>query len=208
MKTWIALPLLSAAALTLPSCAEILQAAWTPPTHDVTKAEPGTYAVEPSHTQVLFSVLHFGLTNYYGNFSGASGTLTFTPKDPAKLSLSVSVPVAKAATTSTKLDEELRSADWLDAQKYPAMTFQSTSVTPTGTDAADVTGTLTLHGIAKPVTLHATFIGAGVNPLSHKETLGFQITGMIKRSDFGVSKYVPLVSDDVQLIISGAFEKQ
>ncbi len=208
MKTWIVLPLLSAAALTLPSCAEILQAAWTPPPHEVSKAEAGTYAVEPNHTQVLFSVLHLGFTNYYGHFSQASGSLTFTPKDPAKLALSVSVPVASVITTSTKLDEELKSSDWLDAAKYPAMTFRSTSVTQTGPGSADVTGTLTLHGVAKPETLHATFIGAGVNPLSHKETLGFQITGLLKRSDFGVTKYVPLVSDAVQLTIAGAFEKE
>jgi len=203
----LALPLLSAAALTLPSCAEILQAAWTPPSRDASKLQPGTYAIEPNHTQILFSVLHFGFTNYYGNFSGASGSLTFAPKDPSKMAISVSVPVASVSTTSTKLNEELKAADWLDAAKYPSMTFTSTAVTASGPQEADIAGTLTLHGVSKPVTLHATFNGAGVNPLDHKETLGFQISGQINRSDFGVSKYVPLVSDAVTLVIAAAFEK-
>jgi polyisoprenoid-binding protein YceI len=203
----LALPLLSAAALTIPSCAEILQAAWTPPSSDVAKAPVGTYAIEPTHTQVMFSVLHLGFTNYYGTFSGASGSLTFTPENPSRMAISVSVPVSSVSTTSAKLDEELKSADWLDAARYPAMTFTSTTITAAGPQEADIIGMLTLHGISRPVTLHATFNGAGVNPLDHKETLGFQISGQIRRSDFGVSNYVPLVSDAVTLIIAAAFEK-
>ncbi len=87
------------------------------------------------------------------------------------------------------------------------MVFRSETVTSTGAATADVAGTLTLHGVTKPVTLHATFVGAGVNLLDHKETVGFQLSGTVKRSDFGVTKYVPLVSDDVTLMISAAFEK-
>jgi polyisoprenoid-binding protein YceI len=169
--------------------------------------KPGTYKVEPAHTQVLFSVSHFGFTTYYGNFSGVSGSLAVTPKKIADMAVSISVPVASVATTSTKLDGELKSADWLDAAHYPAMVFRSTKVTQTGPYEADVEGMLSLHGITKPLTLHATFNGAGVNMLDQKQTLGFQLSGALKRSDYGVSKYVPLVSDDVTLMISAAFEK-
>jgi polyisoprenoid-binding protein YceI len=66
---------------------------------------------------------------------------------------------------------------------------------------------LTLHGVTKPLTLHATFVGAGVNILDHKETIGFQLTGTLKRSEFGVSKYVPLIGDAVSLTIAAAFER-
>ena len=123
------------------------------------------------------------------------------------MSVSISVPVASVSTTSPKLDGELKSADWLDAAHYPTMVFRSETVTPTGATTADVTGTLTLHGVTKMLTLHATFVGAGVNVLDSKETVGFQLSGMVKRSDFGVTKYVPLVSDEVTLMISAAFEK-
>ena len=203
----IALPALTAAALLLPACAQILQAAWVPPTHDPAKVKAGTYSVEPYHTQVLFSVLHFGFTNYYGNFSNATGTLSVVPKKPSAMVVNISVPVSSVSTTNTKLDEELKSADWLDAAHYPTMVFRSTSVTPTGPTTADVAGTLTLHGVTKPLTLHATFNGAGVNMLDHKETIGFQLTGSLKRTEFGVAKYAPLVSDDVTLMIAAAFEK-
>ena len=202
-----ALPALTAAALLLPACAQILQAAWSPPSKDAARVPAGMYKVEPYHTQVLFSVSHFGFTNYYGNFSNASGSLSVNPKKIADMSVSISVPVSSVATTSTKLDEELRAADWLDAARYPAMVFRSTKVTQTGAGMADVEGTLTLHGVTKPLILHASFNGAGVNMLDHKETVGFSLSGSLKRSDFGVTKYVPLVSDDVTLMISAAFEK-
>ena len=198
---------LTAAALVLPACAQILQAAWTPPTRDASRVQPGRYAVEPDHTQIVFSVFHLGFTSYAGTFSRASGSLTVAPQDPGAMAVSISVPVASVATTSTKLDGELKSADWLDATRYPTMDFRSTKVTRTGPTTADVEGTLTLHGVAKPLTLHATFNGAGVNLLDKKETVGFQLSGTVKRSDFGVTKYVPLVSDDVTLMIAAAFEE-
>ena len=207
MHRKIALPALSAAALMVSACAQILAAAAPATIHDPARVPAGTYSVDPYHTQVLFSVLHFGFTNYYGNFSGVSGSLSVVPKKPASMAVSISVPVASVSTTSPKLDAELKSADWLDAAHYPTMVFRSETVTPTGPTTADVAGTLTLHGIAKPLTLHATFIGAGLNILDHKETVGFQLTGTLKRSAFNVTKYVPLVSDDITLMISAAFEK-
>ncbi len=207
MNRYIVLPALSAAALLLPACAQLLAAAAPPTIHNPSRVQPGTYAVDPNHTQVLFSVLHLGFTNYYGNFSGVSGSLSVVPKQPSSMAVSISVPIASVSTTSPKLDGELKSADWLDATRYPTMVFRSQTVTPTGPATADVTGTLTLHGISKPVTLHATFVGAGVNVLDKKETVGFALSGTLKRSDFNVTKYVPLVSDDVTLTISAAFER-
>ena len=207
MKKPTTLALLTGAALVLPACTQILQAAWTPPTRDTAHVKAGTYKVEPAHTQVLFSVLHLGFTNYYGNFSNASGMLSVTPQKIADMSVSISVPVASVATTSTKLDGELKDTDWFDAAHYPTMTFRSTKVTQTGPYAADVEGTLTLHGITKPLTLHATFNGAGVNMMDRKDTLGFQLAGSLKRSDFNVGKYLPVIGDDVTLMIAAAFEK-
>ena len=77
----------------------------------------------------------------------------------------------------------------------------------TGARTADITGALTLHGVTQPLVLHARFNGAGVNPLDHAYTSGFEATGVIRRSEFGVAKYVPLVGDEVTLTISAAFEK-
>ncbi|OAG77328.1 hypothetical protein Amal_01579 [Acetobacter malorum] len=191
------------AALGLVATLSTAQAATAP--QDV---QAGTYQVETSHTQVTFSLLHFGFTQYSGLFSGATGSLTFDPAHPATSKLSVSIPVASVQTTSAKLTDELHGADWFDAARYPTATFVSTKVVPTGAGSAAVTGNFTLHGVTKPLTLQVRYVGAGINPMDKAYTLGFQATGTLKRSDFGVKTYVPMVGDDVTLSIAGAFEKQ
>jgi polyisoprenoid-binding protein YceI len=166
----------------------------------------GTYEVEPLHTQIVWAVAHLGLTTFYGTFSGASGRLTLDPKHPAASTLSVSIPVASVLSTSAKLDEELKGPQWFDAAKYPAISFVSSKVTQTGRGTARVDGTLTMHGVSKPETLAVKFNGAAVNPIDHSYSVGFEASGSVRRSDFGVKTYVPLVGDDVTLMISGAFE--
>ena len=168
----------------------------------------GAYAVEPNHTQVTFSVSHLGISPFAGTFSGASGTLTADPANLAATTLSVSIPIASVQTTSAKLTDELKSADWLDAGKFPTATFRSTKVTALSADAVQVDGTLTLHGVSKPATIRARLFGATTNPMSKKASIGFLGRMQFKRSDFGVSKYVPMVSDDTVLVINAAFERQ
>ena len=182
--------------------------AQTPPTRDPAQIQAGTYAVDPGHTQVGWRVSHMGFSNYAGGFSDVSGTLELQPKNPASAKLSVKIPVASVTTTSAKLTDELKGDQWLDAAKFPDITFVSTKVAPAGKDHAKVTGDLTLHGVTKPVTLDVTLVGAGVNPLSKKYTVGFEATGTLKRSEFGVKTYVPLIGDELHLTIAGAFEKQ
>ena len=171
-------------------------------------AQSGAYNLEPIHAMILFGVSHFGFSNYYGQLPGAKGSLTLDAANPAASHLDVSAPVANVWTASDKLTEELKSADWLDAGKYPAMTFKSTSITVTGPTTADVTGDLTIHGVTKPVVLKATFKRGAVFPMNKKYMIGFDATAHIKRSDFGVAKYVNFgLGDDVDLIISAPFEK-
>jgi len=162
--------------------------------------------VEASHTKVLFSLNHMGFSTYYGEFSGATGSLEIDPAKLAATKLDVSVPVASVSTSNDKLNDELKSADWFDAAKFPAMTFHATGVKPTGHGTAKVTGDLTIHGVTKKVVLDAKFNAAGPNPIFKIYTVGFEVSGKIKRSDFGVSKYVPVVGDEVTLIISAAFD--
>ncbi len=176
--------------------------------HEPATIKAGSYAVEPSHTQVGFTLLHLGFSYYSGVFSNVSGTLRLDPSRPSASKLEVSIPIDSVSTTSAKLDGELKGPEWFDAARYPAATFTSTRVTPMGKDAARVDGTLTLHGVSEPETLTVHFVGAGVNPLDKKYTVGFEAVGTVKRSQFGVRTYVPLVGDDVRLSIAGAFELQ
>jgi polyisoprenoid-binding protein YceI len=168
----------------------------------------GVYSVDPNHTEIIFGVSHLGFSTYYGIFPGATGSLTLDAAKPAASKLEVSVPVAQVMTPSDKLNGELRSAQWLDAAKYPTMTFRSTSITSTGPDTADVAGDLTLHGVTKPVVLKAKLNKAAPNAMMKNFSAGFQVSGQIKRSDFGVSAYVPMVGDNVDLTITAAFARK
>jgi polyisoprenoid-binding protein YceI len=175
---------------------------------DSAKAEGGAFAVEPLHTRVLFGVSHFGFTTYYGEFSGVSGALDLDPKNPSASKLDIRIPADSISTTNAELNGELKGEKWFGAVKYPNISFKATKVTMTGPGKADVIGDLNLHGTAKPVVLHAVFHGAGINPLNKHYTLGFDASAKIKRTEFGVSTLVPLISDDVDIIISAAFERQ
>jgi polyisoprenoid-binding protein YceI len=172
------------------------------------QVQAGTYAVEPGHTQVMFSVSHLGFTTYYGRFSNVTGSLALMPKTPGSSTLEIHVPVNTVSTTSAKLDEELKSPQWLDAQAFPEMVFKASKIIETGHNTAKVTGDLTLHGVTKPVTLSVRYNNAGINPIDKKYTVGFEVSGKITRSDFGIKTYVPLIGDEVDLIISAAFERQ
>lgn len=202
MKTGF-LPILAFAAL-----ASVPALAQQGPTTNPSQVESGTYSVDPAHTQILFSVSHLGFTTYYGRFASASGTLDLSAKAPDASQLRIEVPTGTVSTTSDKLNDELKGAQWFDAQRYPEIIFRSVKVTRTGQDTAQVTGDLMLHGVTKPVTLAVRFNGAGVNPLDKKYTVGFHATGTIRRSDFGMTTYVPLIGDEVGLTLSGAFERQ
>lgn len=196
-----------ATAIALTSCSALISAAWSPPNPNPAAAPAGAYAIEPAHTQVMFSVLHFGLTNYSGVFPDTSGTLRFDPADPARMAVDVRVKVATLRTTSTVLDGKLRGEDWLDAARFPEMRFVSTRVTRTGPNTADIAGELTLHGQTHPLLLRATYYGAAVSPFSHRMQLGFALAGTLRRSDWGVTNFVPVISDAVTLTIAAAFEK-
>jgi polyisoprenoid-binding protein YceI len=167
----------------------------------------GTYRIEPSHTRVQFTVSHFGFTDWWGDFTGVSGTLVLDPRRLAASRVDIAIPVASVSTTNATLDGELRSADWFDAARYTAIRFVSTRIVRTGAAKATIYGNLTLHGVTRLVALDAHFVGAGLNPLRKTYTAGFNATASIRRSDYGVKMDLPLVGDETQIRISAAFEK-
>ena len=174
---------------------------------DVAAVQAGTFAVDPDHTQVLWNVNHFGFAAYQGRFDKVSGSLTLDPKAPANDKLDVTIPVDSVDTPSAKLNGELVSGDWFDAKQFPNITFKSTKVVPNGPTAAKVTGDLTIHGVTKQVTLDVKFLAAGPNPVFKVYTVGFSATGDIKRTDFGVTKFAPYISDETHITLNGTFLK-
>ena len=148
-----------------------------------------------------------GFSPLTGLFGVASGTLVLDPKKPSEAKLDITIPIASLRVTSDGFAKHLASPEFFDAEKFPTATFKSTKVTVNDDDAT-IEGDLTLHGVTKRVTLDAELFGAGINPMSKVENIGFTASADIKRSDFGMGYAVPVVSDEVELDIVGAFAKQ
>lgn len=174
------------------------------------QAAPVTYKLDPSHTMVLFSWNHFGYSNPTADLGLGEGTVVFDEQHPANARVEVTLPLAKLDTHVAALDEHLKKPDFLDAGKYPVVTFKSTTVQPLGGNKFKVTGNLTVHGVTKPVVLDATLNKIGPHPMSKAQSIGFDATTSIKRSDFGVGAYVPNVSDEIAIRITteGSVPKQ
>ncbi len=165
-------------------------------------AAPVTYALDPGHTHVFFSWTHFGFSHPAGRFDKIEGDFQFDAADPTKSSLTVTIPISSIDTGVARLDEDLRGADFFDAAKFPTATFKSTRVRRVGAHGLKVDGTLTIHGVTKPAILDVTINKIGVHPMGGRPAAGFDATTTIKRSDFGIAKYVPNVSDEIAISIS------
>ena len=195
-----------------------LVAQQTPPlgTRDAAKVTAGTYTVDHEHTLVRWKVDHLGITPYFGLFGQITGSLTLDPKNPNAAKVDVTIPVAKVLTASPGLTAHLLRApaqaggkpDFFGPAPADAKFVSTRVVLDDDGDEATVTGNLTLNGVTKPVTLDVDFHGAGTNPMNKKDTIGFEAEAKIRRSDFGVAAFIPFVSDEVELKIHAAFEKQ
>ena len=189
--------------------------AGVPGAPDKARVAAGTYAADPRHTLVAWEVDHFGFSRYTGLFGSVTGTLVIDPANPAAAKLDVTIPVAQVTTANADLTAHLLRAgkdggkpDFFGPAPADARFVSTGVVVDADGDEAKVTGNLTLNGVTKPVTLDVDFHGAGDNPFNKKPTIGFEAEGRIKRSDFGIAFLVPLVSDEVELEIHAAFEKQ
>jgi polyisoprenoid-binding protein YceI len=160
------------------------------------------YQIDPGHTQVLFTYSHFGLSHITGRFSDVSGTIDFDAANPASSSVQVTIPIDSLSTGVPKLDAHMKTPDMFDAAKFPTATFTSTSVQAGGEGRWKVAGTLTLHGVSKPVVLDATTNFVGPHPMNQAPAAAFDATATIKRSDFGIAYALPGVPDDVQIRIT------
>ena len=165
-------------------------------------AAPLTYKIDPNHTDVVASWSHFGFSNPIAHFGQVDGSITYDPAKPGSSSVEVNIPLAGLNSHVTAFDEHLRSEDFFDAGKYPNITFKSTKVEAAGDKKLKVTGDLTVHGVTKSVLLDVTINKVGEQPMAKRAAAGFDASTTIKRSEFGVGKYVPNVSDEVTIHIT------
>lgn len=160
-----------------------------------------TYHLEKPHTQVLFNVTHMGFSHSWGKFTGYQGEIRLDAEAPKNSFVRATIYTDSLHMNDDKWDAHLKGKDFFDVEKYPEMRFESTAVKITGPSTADVAGNLTLHGVTKPVTLHVTHNKTALESFTKTYRSGFSATGAIKRSDFGMSEGIPLVSDEVKIII-------
>jgi len=173
---------------------------------DPRKIVAGRYVVDPIHTRVRFSVVHFGVSNYWGEFYGPIGRLEIDPASPDKTSIDVSVSTAQIKTNSMLLDAELKSADWFDVARFSRISLVGKGITLQGASSATLTGDFTLHGFTRPVEFSIEFTGAGISPFTGSPVIGFEAKAIISRREFGICAKYPIVGDLVTLMISAAFD--
>lgn len=166
-------------------------------------AKPVTYTIDPTHTQVDYRWNHLGLSNPAASVDAVSGTLIWDGEDPSKSSVQVSMPVNSIRTRVPVLDAEFQSEKFFNAAQHPVITFRSTRVERVGISSAfRIQGDLTAHGVTRPVVLDATLNGEAQHPMFKAPAIGFDATTTIKRSDYGLSVALPMVSDEVEVRIT------
>jgi polyisoprenoid-binding protein YceI len=173
----------------------------------------GTYVTDLSHSSIIWSVNHLGLSEYTGRFNGFEAVLDIDPNDPEAASLTVAIDPTSVATGYPYTDREdfdakvSGDANFLNSGAFPDITFTSTDIDMTGAETANVTGDLTMLGVTRPVTLDVTFNGAlEQHPFSGRPMLGFSATTTLDRTDFGMD-YLSgrSLGDDVKVVIQAEF---
>jgi polyisoprenoid-binding protein YceI len=159
-----------------------------------------SYTIDPQHSFPSFEVTHLGFATIRGSFYSMSGKVTLDAAGKGG-SIDASIDMSSVTTGYGKRDDHLKSADFFDVAKYPTMTYKSTKLKYSGTKLVGAEGELTLHGVTKPVSLTITHFYCGTNPVMKKPACGADATASIKRSDFGVSAFVPGISDEVKILI-------
>ena len=149
----------------------------------------GTWKADPAHSEVAFAVRHLMVSNTRGRFTSFDVTIV-AAGDPLRSSVTATIDLSSIDTGLEMRDEHLRSADYLDVEQYPTMSYRSAAVRPTD-DGWVIDGELTLHGITRPVPLTVEAHGVGVDPWGNQRA-GFSATAQISRRDFGIDTSIPM----------------
>lgn len=163
------------------------------------------FTVDPSHTSVIFGISHLGYSFTYGRFNKVSGEFTLDPAKPDAASFTLAIDAASIDTNDAKRDDHLRGPDFLNTGEFPVISFKSNKVVVEKKDDATiyvVSGDLTMHGVTKPVTLNLQKLGEGPGPTGQGFHTGFNCQTKLNRSEWGMTKMVPHIGDEVAVTIS------
>ena len=179
-----------------------------------TAALADIWILDRNTTVVHFTYDHLGVSRQSGRFKDIEGRLEFSPTEPERGTVDVTIKAAGVSTGVTALDKLLRSVDFLDTERHPAIRFRSTGVRPAGEREGEIEGELTFLGVARPVILRTRWNYTGEYPLASinpayqgKWISGFSASTVIRRSEWGLKRGVPLISDEVEIRIEAEFVK-
>lgn len=170
-----------------------------------TDAKSGTYTTDDGHRYITFSYSHAGFSNPWLRWRDWTGTLDWNAEDPAASSVNVVINAESIDTGVDVFDGHLKDDRFFDVANHPEITFVSTSVEKTGDNTGEITGDLTIKGTTKPVTLDVVFNKGEYDQRNNRYKLGFSGKTTVKRSDYGVDLFAPVVSDEVDIIIETEF---
>lgn len=159
-----------------------------------------SYTIDPRHTFPSFEVNHLGFSIQRGRFNTTSGKITLDPAAKSG-SIDVTIDAGSISTGLPDLEKHLRSEEFFDTAKYPTMAFTSKKLNFDGDRLVSADGDFTMHGVTKPLTLTLDYFHCGPHPMTKKPHCGADAVATLKRSDFGISKYVPMVGDEVKIAI-------
>ena len=173
----------------------------------------GNWRLDPYHTQVEFSAKHLGMMTVRGHFAEVSTTADIDPAHPEAASVTVTIQTASIRTNHEVRDNDLRSSNFLEVDKYPTMAFTSTGIEPAGQDQWALTGDLTIKGNTRPVTLQVTKYGEFNDPGMMGHRIAYSAQTKIDRRDFGLTFNMLLygrwvVSDEIQITVEGELVEQ
>jgi polyisoprenoid-binding protein YceI len=166
-----------------------------------TAAYSADYTIDPAHSHIVFMIDHLGFAKIVGLFSDFSGTLSFDPNNVPAGKLNVTIKTESLQTQFAPRDKDLKGADWFNTTEFPEITYVGSQFAKKDDHTGTITGKLTLHGVAKPVTLDVVVNKVGQNPLDKINSAGFSARGTLKRSDFGMKTFLGAIGDEVDLII-------
>ncbi len=168
-----------------------------------------TWTNDKAHSKLRFSITHMGISDVEGGFKNFEVKLVSAKDDFSDANVELTGDATSINTEVDMRDNHLKSADFFEVEKYPAFTFKSSTMKSLGNNKYALSGDLTMHGVTKPVTMNLLYRGTVTNPMSKQPNAGFQLTGVIKRSEFNIgSKYpAPMLSDEVQIKADGEFAK-
>jgi polyisoprenoid-binding protein YceI len=172
-------------------------------------AQTSTWTSDPNHSEVDFSITHMTVSNIHGRFGHVNATIAYNEADVSKSTVNATIDVTGVDTGEEARNNHLKSPDFFDVATFPTATFTSTNVAKSA-NGLTIAGTLTLHGVTKPVVLMADGPRGPAPGMDHKPHAGFSATTTIKRSDFGIGGKFPgaMVGDEVKLNIELEVVKQ